>query len=163
MIVIWNDINGSIPENFTHELPEDRLFIVRPKSNSLQNRFLPMNLIRTDAVLTLDDDVRISNYDFTLAFRWSTRISTANSAKLALNYSQNRLIKLFSSRAWQEHPTNIVGFITRNVGRNKFGRFEYQGQTDCHYNLVLTGASFFHRYYLYVRFLWRKIMLLRVN
>ena len=58
----------------------------------------------------------------------------------------------FSSiRAWQENPTNIVGFIARNVGRTKHGRFEYQGQTDCHYNLVLTGASFFHRYYLYVR------------
>ena len=60
------------------------------------------------------------------------------------------LIHFLFSRAWQENPTNIVGFIARNVGRTKYGRFEYQGQTDCHYNLVLTGASFFHRYYLYV-------------
>ena len=75
---MWNDINGSVPENFTQGLLEDRLFIVRPKTNSLQNRFLPLDLIRTDAVLTLDDDVRISNYDFTLAFRWSIRISTSN-------------------------------------------------------------------------------------
>ena len=85
VIVIWNDINGSIPENFSQVLPEDQLFIVRPKTNSLQNRFLPLDLIRTDAVLTLDDDVRISNYDYTLAFRWSIRIIRPNSAKLALN------------------------------------------------------------------------------
>ena len=47
---------------------------------------------------------------------------------------------------------NIVGFITGHVGRNRLGRFEYQGQADCHYNLVLTGASFFHRYSLYVSY-----------
>ena len=67
---MWNDINGSVPENFTHVLPEDKLLMVRPETNSLQNRFLPLDLIRTDAVLTVDDDVRISNYDYTLAFRW---------------------------------------------------------------------------------------------
>ena len=77
---MWNDINGSVPENFTQVLPEDKLLIVRPETNSLQNRFLPLDLIRTDAVLTVDDDVRISNYDYTLAFRWSTRISTSNTA-----------------------------------------------------------------------------------
>ena len=70
VIVLWNDANGSVPENLTQVLPEDKLLIVRPRANSLQNRFLPLDLIRTDAVLTLDDDVRISNYDYTLAFRW---------------------------------------------------------------------------------------------
>ena len=70
VIVLWNDANGSVPENLTQVLPEDKLLIVRPRENSLQNRFLPLDLIRTDAVLTLDDDVRISNYDYTLAFRW---------------------------------------------------------------------------------------------
>ena len=70
VIVLWNDVNGSVPENLTQVLPEDKLLVVRPRSNSLQNRLLPLDLIRTDAVLTLDDDVRISNYDYTLAFRW---------------------------------------------------------------------------------------------
>ena len=66
---MWNDVNGSVSENLTQVLPEGKLLIVRPKANSLQNRFLPLDLIRTDAVLTLDDDVRISNYDYSLAFR----------------------------------------------------------------------------------------------
>ena len=84
---MWNDINGSVPVNFTHVLPEDELLIVRPETNSLQNRFLPLDLIRTDAVLTVDDDVRISNYDYTLAFRWSTGISTSNMAYFFLAHN----------------------------------------------------------------------------
>ena len=58
-----------MPDNVVSTLPTEKLFIVRPRNNSLQNRYLPMDLIRTDAILNLDDDVRISNSDYAWGFR----------------------------------------------------------------------------------------------
>lgn len=69
VIIVWNDVTAQVPEDLTRALPKDKLFIMRPKQNSLQNFFLPMDLIRTDAVLTMDDDVRVSNFDLNYAFR----------------------------------------------------------------------------------------------
>ena len=69
VILIWNDIEEEVPEIITSALPKGKLFIVRPKHNSLQNKYFPMDLVRTDAVFTLDDDIRISNLDYALAFR----------------------------------------------------------------------------------------------
>ena len=69
VIVLWNDIKEEVPPDVMSALPKDKLFIVRPKRNSLQNFFLPLDLIETDAVLTLDDDVRISNLDYTTGFK----------------------------------------------------------------------------------------------
>ena len=68
-ILIWNDLHRKVPDNIISTLPKEKLFIVRPSKNSLINRYLPMDLIRTDAILNLDDDVRISNSDYTLGFR----------------------------------------------------------------------------------------------
>ena len=68
-ILIWNDLQGKVPDSIISTLPKEKLFIVRPGNNSLQNRYLPMDLIRTDAIVNLDDDVRISNSDYALGFR----------------------------------------------------------------------------------------------
>ena len=69
VILIWNDLEGDVPKDITTALPKEKLFIVRPEKNSLQNRYLPMDIIRTDAILNLDDDVRISNSDYASGFR----------------------------------------------------------------------------------------------
>ena len=56
MIVIWNSVDLDVPANLTTTaLPGDKLFFVRPEFNSLQNRFLPMDLIR-DGVSRLHPD-----------------------------------------------------------------------------------------------------------
>ena len=68
-ILIWNDIGAKVPDSIIASLPKEKLFIVRPRNNSLQNRYLPMDIIRTDAILNLDDDIRVSNADYTLGFR----------------------------------------------------------------------------------------------
>ena len=73
VILIWNDLEGEVPKNITEALPKEKLFIVRPSKNSLQNRYLPMDIIRTDAILNLDDDVRISNSDYASGFREGLR------------------------------------------------------------------------------------------
>ena len=69
VILIWNDLEEEVPENIRSALPKEKLFIVQPTKNSLQNRYLPMDIIRTDAILNLDDDVRISNSDYASGFR----------------------------------------------------------------------------------------------
>jgi alpha-1,4-N-acetylglucosaminyltransferase EXTL3 len=94
---------------------------VRPEKNSLQNRFLPFDLIRTDAVTVMDDDVKISGKDLTFGF-W----------------------------AWREQPTRLMGYVVRNVGVKDRKVYIYQGQVFCDYNIILTGASILHKYYLYV-------------
>ena len=69
VILIWNDLEEEVPENIRSALPKEKLFIVQPTKNSLQNRYLPMDIIRTDAILNLDDDVRISNSNYASGFR----------------------------------------------------------------------------------------------
>ena len=85
VILIWNDLEGEVPKNITEALPKEKLFIVRPSKNSLQNRYLPMDIIRTDAILNLDDDVRISNSDYASGFRQGQN-----------NYIQNNSYETFS-------------------------------------------------------------------
>ena len=85
VILIWNDLEGEVPKNITEALPKEKLFIVRPSKNSLQNRYLPMDIIRTDAILNLDDDVRISNSDYASGFRQGQ-----------INYMQNNYFENFS-------------------------------------------------------------------
>ncbi len=97
------------------------LYFVWPEKNSLQNRFLPHDLIRTEAVVILDEDIRVSSYDIGLGFR-----------------------------AWKEHPTRLVGWIFRNIAHKGYMNYKYQGDIFCNYNLILTGASIVHKYFLYV-------------
>lgn len=50
----------------------DNLFlcqIVIAPRNSLNNRFLPLSNIETEAVLNLDDDIRLSKEEIELGFR----------------------------------------------------------------------------------------------
>ena len=50
----------------------DNLFlyqIVIAPRNSLNNRFLPLSNIETEAVLSLDDDIRLSKEETELGFR----------------------------------------------------------------------------------------------
>ena len=85
VILIWNDLEGEVPKNIKEVLPKEKLFIVQPSKNSLQNRYLPMDIFRTDAILNLDDDVRISNSDYASGFRQGQ-----------INYMQNNYFENFS-------------------------------------------------------------------
>ena len=114
------------------------LFIVRPSKNSLQNRYLPMDLIQTDCTVILDDDVRISNLDYSLGFRQD---QTNNVDKLLMTRALN-------FRTWQANPSKILGFETRRVSQGKKEEFKYS-DTTCEYNIIL-HPMFIHRFYLYV-------------
>lgn len=91
---------------------------------SLNNRFLPLPDIRTEAIFSVDDDIRLPCQDLTTAFK-----------------------------EWRRNDRTIVGFYPRLHLEHPGCRFTYQRTFDTlvmkrAYSIVLTKASFFHRDYL---------------
>uniref|UniRef100_A0AAF5DLH2 Glyco_transf_64 domain-containing protein n=1 Tax=Strongyloides stercoralis TaxID=6248 RepID=A0AAF5DLH2_STRER len=61
IIVIWNDPDLSyLPKKHFWSKSVAPAFFVKPNANSLNNKFLPYDIIKTEAILILDDDQRLS-------------------------------------------------------------------------------------------------------
>ncbi|KAI6242168.1 Exostosin-like 3 [Aphelenchoides fujianensis] len=87
--------------------------------NSLNNRFLPYDQIRTEAVLSLDDDIDFKAPEIVFAFR-----------------------------VWRENRSGSSGCppaTTRAYGDELF----YNSNHTCQLSMILTGAAFLHKSYLY--------------
>ncbi|XP_060803199.1 exostosin-3 [Amyelois transitella] len=108
---------------------------VHGSGNSLNNRFLPYHLIETEAVFCLDDDDAPKRDEIYFAFK-----------------------------VWREHRDQIVGFFGRNYEWDEKGNaFVYstlykierniENTIQCEISMVLTGAAFIHRYFLWAY--WR--------
>ncbi|XP_072935988.1 exostosin-3 [Epargyreus clarus] len=127
VVVVWN---GLTPPSSAQAWPESGapVVVVRAPRNSLNNRFLPYNLIDTEAVLCVDDDAHLRHDEIVFAFR-----------------------------VWREHRDRIVGFPGRyhawDVNFNN--GFLYNSNYSCELSMVLTGAAFVHRYYLWAY--WRAL------
>ena len=125
IIVVWNSIDTKPSDTlymlFDSELKNRQLRIVFGKKNSLMDRFLPYEFIKTDAVMSLDDDTQLRNDEIIFAFR-----------------------------VWRENRDRLVGFPARFHSWNPSTKqFEYRTQLSCEYSLILTGAAIYHRYYHY--------------
>ncbi|KAH7712565.1 RIB-2 protein [Aphelenchoides avenae] len=118
VIVIWNDWTRALPSNVSTKLHVP-VYYVNGTYNSLNNRFLPLDLIKTEAVLSLDDDIPIALNDI-----------------------------LYSYKVWQDHNYAIVGPFSRLLSLRN-GRGSYNPGPRCAYNAVITGAAFMHRAYLH--------------
>ena len=72
IIVSWNNINRDPPKPSQFNIPIELIFI-KEKIDTLNNRFRPHHdLITTDAILNVDDDIIISYEDIEFAFSiWS--------------------------------------------------------------------------------------------
>ena len=58
-IVIWNDPSTSpTKDNFLPVKMNAPVYVIKVKRNSLNNRYLPWDIIETRGVLILDDDIR---------------------------------------------------------------------------------------------------------
>ncbi|CAG0881044.1 unnamed protein product [Cyprideis torosa] len=120
VLVVWN-----APEEPSAELawPEIGvpIHVIRAERNSLNNRFLPFDLLETDAILSIDDDTHLRHDEI-----------------------------IFGFRVWREARDRIVGFPARyQAWDNVHGGFLYQSNYTCELSMILTGAAFFHRYYAY--------------
>ncbi|PRQ56491.1 putative hexosyltransferase [Rosa chinensis] len=111
IVVVWN--KGIPPEasDFDSAVP---VRIRVEKQNSLNNRFKLDSLIKTRAVLELDDDIMMTCNDIERGFR-----------------------------IWRQHPDRIVGFYPRLIDGSPLKyRGEKHARSHRGYNMILTGAAF---------------------
>ncbi|XVF82957.1 hypothetical protein PTKIN_Ptkin16aG0093700 [Pterospermum kingtungense] len=111
IVVVWNkgtppnlsDLDSAVPVRIRVE-----------NRNSLNNRFKMDPLIKTRAVLELDDDIMMTCDDVERGFM-----------------------------VWRQHPDRIVGFYPRFVDGSRLEyRGEKYARMNKGYNMILTGAAF---------------------
>ncbi|CAN6441738.1 unnamed protein product [Victoria cruziana] len=111
IVVVWNKGNPPDEKDFDSAVPV-RIRVER--LNSLNNRFKVDPLIKTRAVLELDDDIMMTCDDLERGFK-----------------------------VWREHPERLVGFYPRLVnGKPLQYRNERFARKLNGYNMILTGAAF---------------------
>lgn len=111
IVIVWNKGNPPNPDDFDSAVP---IRVRVEEHNSLNNRFKVDPLIKTRAVLELDDDILMTCNDIERAFR-----------------------------VWREHPERIVGFYPRLLEGNPLKyRDEKFARKRKSYNAILTGAAF---------------------
>lgn len=134
VVVVWNN-----PEYPGDDLqwPDIgvEIVVIKAKKNSLNNRFFPYSEIETDAVLHLDDDAHLRQDEI-----------------------------LFAFRIWREETKSIVGFPGRfhAIGHDQpnagdvpnFVKWNYNSNYTCELSMVLTGAAFVHKWYMYMYHFW---------
>ena len=118
VVVVWNS-----PQPPSSDLAWPNIgvpvHVVKTKKNSLNNRFIPYEAIRTEAVLSLDDDTHLRSEEIDFAFR-----------------------------VWRENRDRIVGFPGRFHNWDaRHGGWLYNSNYSCELSMVLTGAAFVHKYY----------------
>ncbi|KAI6231615.1 Exostosin-2 [Aphelenchoides besseyi] len=119
VIVLWNDIARPIPIDLIPIISVP-IYVVNASVNSLNTRFLPFDLIRTEAILNMDDD-----------------------------FNTHRDIIDFSFRVWRENRHAIVGPNFRMGYMQKPEVGVYNAHPSCQQNLILTSGAFLHRIYHY--------------
>ena len=125
IIIVWNSVflkpSKTFYFIFKEQLNAKMIRVVFGKLNSLGNRFLPYNFIRTDAILSLDDDTQLRNDEIIFAFR-----------------------------VWRENRDRLVGFPARFHSWDPNSKtYQYRTDFSCEYSLILTGAAMYHRFYNY--------------
>ncbi|KAL3084846.1 hypothetical protein niasHT_031731 [Heterodera trifolii] len=118
VLVIWNDAHR-LPSTPAWPRLHVPVLFINGTRNSLNNRFVPYKEIETEAILSMDDDMDIKQFEIVFAFR-----------------------------VWREHRDRIVGFPARFHARFGDDNF-YNSNHTCQYSMILTGAAFIHKFYLH--------------
>ncbi|KAH8415869.1 hypothetical protein KR222_002318, partial [Zaprionus bogoriensis] len=122
VVVVWNSPKPPLDDLRWPDIGVP-VAVVRAPRNSLNNRFLPFDVIETEAVLSVDDDAHLRHDEI-----------------------------LFAFRVWREHRDRIVGFPGRfhawDLSSNSM--WHYNSNYSCELSMVLTGAAFVHKYYMYL-------------
>ncbi|XP_067150734.1 exostosin-1-like [Apteryx mantelli] len=121
IVVLWN-CDKPLPPRSTWPSTTVPLSVVEGEHKTTSSRFFPYDLIRTDAVLSLDEDTVLSTNEVDFAFM-----------------------------VWCSFPERIVGYPARShYWDSSKGRWGYTSKWTNEYSMVLTGAAFYHRYYHYL-------------
>uniref|UniRef100_A0A8C4PZH3 N-acetylglucosaminyl-proteoglycan 4-beta-glucuronosyltransferase n=1 Tax=Eptatretus burgeri TaxID=7764 RepID=A0A8C4PZH3_EPTBU len=120
IVVLWNCDKPVSPKI---KWPDTTVpfVVINAESKTISSRFMPLDVIQTDSVLSLDEDIVLSTNEVDFAFT-----------------------------VWQNFPERIVGYPARSHfwDANK-ARWGYTSKWTNDYSMVLTGAAFYHRYYHY--------------
>lgn len=60
------------------------LQVVKVEKNSLNNRFVPFDVIETDAIFAVDDDVEMRHDEILLAFRYTDQFNVSMFLKFSI-------------------------------------------------------------------------------
>lgn len=125
VVVVWNSPD---PPSLSLRWPDVGvpLHVVKVAKNSLNNRFVPYDVIETDAIFAVDDDVEMRHEEILLAFR-----------------------------VWRDNKDRIVGFPGRfHAWDSQNNQWLYSSEYSCELSMILTGAAFYHKYYSYLYTHW---------
>ncbi|KAM9838296.1 exostosin-1b [Aulostomus maculatus] len=118
IIVLWN-CDKALPAKHRWPPTSVPLTVIEGEKKVMTSRFLPYDLIQTDAVLSLDEDTVLTTTEVDFAFT-----------------------------VWQSFPERIVGCPARShFWDSTKERWGYTSKWTNDYSMVLTGAAFYHRYY----------------
>ncbi|XP_034250029.1 exostosin-3 [Thrips palmi] len=125
VVVVWNSPRAPLEDLRWPEIGVP-VQVVKAARNSLNNRFLPYDEIETEAVLSVDDDAHLRHDEI-----------------------------MFGFRVWREHRDRVVGFPGRfHAWDINHGGWLYNSNYSCELSMVLTGAAFVHKHYLYLYSNW---------
>ncbi|CAG2185009.1 EXTL3 [Mytilus edulis] len=120
-VVVWNNPAPPTPDLKWPDIGVP-IHVIKTTKNSLNNRFLPYDVIETEAILSIDDDAHLRHDEIVFGFR-----------------------------VWREERDRIVGFPGRfHAWDVKNNAWLYNSNYSCELSMVLTGAAFFHKYYAYM-------------
>lgn len=120
VVVVWNTEAPPSPDLLWPEIGVP-VEVIRTAKNSLNNRFVPYDVIETEAVLSVDDDAHLRHDEIIFAFR-----------------------------VWRENRDRLVGFPGRfHAWDLEHNSWNYNSNYSCELSMILTGAAFYHKYYSY--------------
>ncbi|XP_077999813.1 exostosin-2-like [Glandiceps talaboti] len=120
VLVVWNNQLKTPPPAAEWPKINKPLKVVQTKENKLSNRFYPYDEIETEAVLAIDDDIIMLTPD-----------------ELE-----------FGFEVWREFPDRLVGYPGRlHLWDDETGKWKYESEWTNDISMVLTGASFYHKYF----------------
>jgi len=124
-IIIWNDVESrpglEFYLSFNSFLVTQKLLFIIPKMNSLNNRFIPYDIIETEAILIMDDDIRIDEPDI-----------------------------LFGFKVWRQNRDRLVGIVPRTHSWDFNDKnYSYNTRVKIEYSIILSSAFFYHSFYNY--------------
>uniref|UniRef100_A0A3Q2YDB9 Exostosin-like glycosyltransferase 3 n=1 Tax=Hippocampus comes TaxID=109280 RepID=A0A3Q2YDB9_HIPCM len=121
VVVVWNSPKPPSDDLLWPDIGLP-IVVVRTEKNSLNNRFLPWDVVETEAILSIDDDAHLRHDEI-----------------------------MFGFRVWREARDRIVGFPGRyHAWDINHQSWLYNSNYSCELSMVLTGAAFFHKYYAYL-------------
>eukprot|EP00111_Clytia_hemisphaerica_P004133 TCONS_00011825-protein len=121
ILVIWLSSSAVPPRN---KWPKTKvsLRVVHPPKRSMNARYINMDLIKTDAIFSFDEDVIVNNAEIDFAFS-----------------------------VWLSNPDRLVGFTARShlydTTSNSEPSWKYTSKKMNSYSIIQTSNAVFHRYY----------------